>query len=86
MSAADVVKAWSDDGRSVFVAAGFSVPARIERVDITTGARTFVRELAPPDRAGLVAVRLNQWISDGRAYVYTYSRNLSKLFVGSGVR
>jgi hypothetical protein len=86
MSAADVPKAWSRDGRSVFVQAGSSVPARIERVDVTTGARSVVRELAPPDRGGLYSVLVDQWLDDGRAYVYESSYDLSTLFVVTGAK
>jgi len=82
----DVAKAWSRDGRSVFVQAGITVPARIERIDIATGARTLVRELAPPDRAGLYSVVVDQWVDDGRAHVYEYSFDLSTLFVVTGVK
>jgi hypothetical protein len=84
----DTVITWSQDGRSVFVQAhsGLGGPARVERVDITTGARAFVRELAPPDQSGTVSVYVQQWIDDGKGYVYRYVRQLSKLFVVSGVK
>jgi hypothetical protein len=82
----DIPLAWSHDGRSVFVQAGLGVPARVEQVDITTGARRFVREVAPPDRTGLNLVLVGQWINDGRAYVYGFNRVLSTLFVVTGVK
>jgi Tol biopolymer transport system component len=77
---------WSNDGRSVVVTTGGQIPARVERVDVSTGARTFLRELTPPDRAGLTAVELEQWIDDGRGYVFRNQRTLSTLFVATGVR
>ena len=83
--AADVPLDWSRDGRSVFVQATNGVPAAVDRVDITTGTRTRVKSLAPPDPAGVVTVFAIQWLDDGAAYTYTYGRNLSKLFVVSGV-
>jgi hypothetical protein len=55
-------------------------------VNVTTGARTVLRELGPPDRAGVTAVVLEQWIGDGRGYVCRYHRALSTLFVATGVR
>jgi dipeptidyl aminopeptidase/acylaminoacyl peptidase len=82
----DVPIAWASDSRAVVVDAGSSIPARIVRVDPATGIRTLITTLAPPDRAGLVGVVPSQWIDDGRGYVYTYFRDLSQLFVASGVR
>jgi hypothetical protein len=84
--ATDVPIGWSSDGRSVVVTGSGQIPARVERVDVATGARTFVRELAPPDRAGLTSVALEQWIDDGRGYVFRNQRTLSTLFVATGVR
>src|ERR1051325_9729038 len=73
-------------GRSVFVQRGIGVPAQIERVDLTAGVRTRVVALAPPDLAGVNALWGVHWLDDGAAYTYTYGRQLSKLFVASGVR
>ncbi|MEI6669872.1 MAG: serine/threonine-protein kinase [Acidobacteriota bacterium] len=84
--ATDVPKAWSRDGRSVFVQAGIVVPARIERVDLGTGVRTLVRELAPPDRSGLCSVFVDQWLDEGKAYVYEFTYDLSTLFVATGIK
>jgi hypothetical protein len=73
------------DGALV-VQVGRTVPARVERVDPTTGARTFIKLFAPPERSGVNEVRLNQWLDDGKGYTYSYSRELSRLFVVSGVK
>lgn len=74
------------DGRAVVVQSGACIPARLERVDPTTGARTPIRELAPPDRTGVNFIAMSEWADDGRRYLYTYSRELSKLFVVTGVK
>jgi dipeptidyl aminopeptidase/acylaminoacyl peptidase len=86
LTATDRPIGWSADGSAVVVTTGGQIPARVERVDVTTGARTFLRELAPPDRTGLTSVELEQWIDDGRGYVYRNQRTLSTLFVATGVR
>ena len=83
---ADVPIGWSTDGESVVVTIGREIPARVEGVNVTTGARTVLRELGPPDRAGVTAVVLEQWIGDGRGYVFRYHRAFSTLFVATGVR
>lgn len=86
MSQEDFPLSWTTDGRALVVGSLSSVPFRVERVDPATGARTLLKELVPPDRAGAVGIQPSQWIDDGKGYVYTYFRRLSKLFVASGVR
>jgi hypothetical protein len=86
LAADDLVFAWSRDGRSVFVESGIDIPARIDRIDPWTGTRTHVMDVAPPDRAGVNGIFPSQWIDDGRGYVYSYFRELTRLFVASGVR
>jgi len=82
----DVPLRWSADSQSVVVTTRGRIPALVERVNVATGARTTLRELAPTDRAGLTSVLLTDWIDDGRGYVYQYQRSLSTLFVATGVR
>ena len=65
----------------MIVDAGHVVPARIERIDVTTGARTFLRHVAPPDLAGVVNVDVDQWLDREHGYVYTYARRLDSIFV-----
>jgi Tol biopolymer transport system component len=86
VNAGDFILRWSDDGRAVFVTRPAGLPARIERVDVATGQRTPWKELMPIDRAGLVDVGYFQISADGRSYVYSYRRNVSTLYVGTGVR
>jgi Tol biopolymer transport system component len=71
---------WSADGRSVFLAVQSTVPMRIVRVDLATGARTPWKELTPSQVAGL---RLGHVMltPDGRSIVYSYSSLLSNLYV-----
>ena len=84
LTAEDYPFAWTSDARAVVVALP-TVPARIERVDPLTGERAAIKELMPSDRAGVNNVVPSQWIDDGRGYLYTYSRELTRLFVASGV-
>jgi hypothetical protein len=76
---------WSGDARSVFVSAGAKVPALIDRIDLATGARTRVRELGPPDRAGVIAIIVNLVRDDGQSYVYTTWRHQTSLAEVTGV-
>jgi tRNA A-37 threonylcarbamoyl transferase component Bud32 len=77
----DDIVGWSDDSRAVFVYTAAIVPSRLERVDVSSGQRTLVRELAPPDRAGLLRLTGVSLIGDGRGYAYGYWKRFSKLFL-----
>jgi serine/threonine-protein kinase len=78
--------AWDPDGGSIFVWHRGVAPARIERVSVTTGARTLWRVLMPDDPAGVHEV-LRVVIEPGvNAYAYSFSRELSSLHVIRGLR
>jgi hypothetical protein len=71
---------WSSDGQSLYVY-GRTIPSRLERVDLASGKRTLLRELGPPDRAGLMLLTGAAITPDATAYAYGYWRRFSKLFV-----
>jgi DNA-binding winged helix-turn-helix (wHTH) protein/Tol biopolymer transport system component len=75
---------WGDDGR-VYVARQDQLPVEVTAVDPASGSRELWREIAPPDRAGIQSIR-PLMTRDRRAYVYTYSRFLSDLYLVTGVR
>lgn len=82
----DEVVRWSRDGRSLLVNQKGKVPARLERLDLTTGKRTFVKELAPPSRAGVVNIRQIAFAADEHSYAYSFDRVLCRLASASGVK
>jgi hypothetical protein len=77
----DGAAGWSSDGTAAFVARVPQVPARLERVDLQTGVRTFIRELAPPDPAGVSVVIPTSIIDDARGYAYFYVRDVATWYV-----
>jgi hypothetical protein len=79
----DIVLALSRDLKSVFVKTR-SVPARIERVDLATGARTLAKTIGPPESTGVTGVQLWDWQDNG-GYAYSFNRTFSQLFVVSGI-
>lgn len=81
----DVVMGWERDLNSVVVSTRNAAPARVERVDLTTGTRTLLKELRPADPLGVSDVTPYTWRDDGREYVYSYRRSLCQLFSVSGV-
>jgi dipeptidyl aminopeptidase/acylaminoacyl peptidase len=83
----DMALGWLPDGRSLLVRArATSLPAHIERVDLTNGRRQFVRDLMPPDAAGVTGIAQVLFTHDLRAHAYSYLRNLSNLYVVQGLR
>jgi WD40 repeat protein len=82
----DIARAWSSDGRALYVAVSTPPGARIDRIDVATGKRTLVKDLMPNDRAGLIDLSQFQIAPDARAYVYSYRRILSTLYDVDGLR
>jgi Tol biopolymer transport system component len=76
--------AWTRDSQAIYVQRGSEIPAIVDRIDLQSGARTTVRQLAPPDVSTLAALSVADWIDDGRGYVYNYTSLTSTLFLVSG--
>ena len=74
------------DGRSVLVYRPNEVPTAIERLDLATGERSLVQEIAPPNLVGV----LRFWwvgVSAGEsAYAYDYTRALGQIFEIEGLK
>jgi serine/threonine protein kinase/sugar lactone lactonase YvrE len=86
LSSADLVYGWSTDSKSLFTGHP-DVPLRLQRVDVATGKQTLVKELMPPDRAGVNTVGAYvSIVDDGRYYSYTYGKSMSTLYVVNGAR
>ena len=82
----DVPLGWTADGRFLFVYKRGEYPARVFRLDPATGKRDFWKELTPPDPAGINTISPPRITPDGKAYVYSYNRILSDLFLAEGVK
>ena len=65
----------------MLVSSDASIPSRVERVDLETGRRTLFKEIAPPDRVGLMAVGTSFVSNDERSYAYGFIRQVSTLFL-----
>jgi dipeptidyl aminopeptidase/acylaminoacyl peptidase len=76
--------AWTRDSQAIYVQRGTDIPAIVDRIDLASGARTMVRQLAPPDVSTLAAISVADWIDDGRGYVYNYTSLTSTLFLVTG--
>jgi len=82
----DQVIQWGADGRSVYVYRPAKVPFRLERVDLASGRRELVREVAPADRTGVLYSVGAALTDDTRSYAYDFKRMTSQLFVVEGAR
>jgi hypothetical protein len=54
---------------------------RFYRVELTTGQRTFWKSVEPADAAGIDAIGRVMMSADNKAYVYSYVRTLSDLYL-----
>ena len=82
----DQVIRWSADGGSVHVFRSANVPCRLERVELASGRRVLIREVAPADRTGVFRITGAALTDDTRSYAYSYQRMTSQLFVVAGAR
>ncbi len=76
---------WSADGQSLYVYTPGPPPSRVDLVRLSDGHREKWRDLAPEDSAGVVFIRPPIIAPDGKHYVYSYSRDLSELFLVTGL-
>jgi len=59
------------------------MPFKLEKIDIETGRRTLLKELAPPDRNGVGMIGLYYMVDvlpDGRGYAYRVDRSVDTLY------
>ena len=77
---------WSADGRSAYIYDDDKIAAPVYRLDLNTGKRDLVTRLAPSDVAGVTAMVNVRMTPDGKSYAYSFSRELSDLFLVEGVR
>ena len=77
---------WSEDGRALFVLKPEGLPAKLFRLDLETGQRSLWKEIAPSDPAGVFGVDPIRLTRDGKAYVYSYRRLLTDLYLVEGLK
>ncbi|MBZ5566163.1 MAG: protein kinase, partial [Acidobacteriia bacterium] len=77
---------WSGDGRFGYVSQDDITHAQVFEVDLASGKRKLLAELAPSDPAGLTAVVPVRITSDGKFYAYSFDRALSSLFLARGLK
>jgi Tol biopolymer transport system component len=76
---------WSSDGRSLFTTVPDELPARILRVETTSGKQQLVRQFVPSD-SGVYVIWSMRVTPDGKTYAYSYRQTLSTLYIAEGLR
>jgi Tol biopolymer transport system component/predicted Ser/Thr protein kinase len=76
---------FSGDSRFLYVWKR-DLPARVYHVDVETGRSELWKELMPVDPAGVERISNVVVTPDGKFYAYTYSRQLTDLFVVEGLK
>jgi Tol biopolymer transport system component len=82
----DIVVRWSADGRSLYVAHPLDIPAKLWRVDISSGNRELIRQFTPGDAAGVQGIGPIQITPDLRYYSYGFARYLTDMYSVEGLR
>ena len=83
--AGEEVIGFDDTGQGLNVYSG-DLKLRIDRIELATGKRTFVREVTPSDPTGVTRISTLQLTPDSRAYCYSFMRSLSRLYMVDGLR
>jgi serine/threonine protein kinase len=77
---------WSDDQSAGYVFHWDEIPARLFRLDLSSGKKRLVAELKRKDPIGVSVILSATITPDGRAYAYTCEQIVSELFLVTGVK
>jgi len=86
LSEGEVPVQWSADGQFLYVYRPIEVPARIYRLELSTGRRAPWNELLPDDLTGVNVTATVVLTRDGRSYAYTCGQILSDLYLVEGLK
>ena len=77
---------WSDDAKAIYFYKPGDLPAKVYRLDLSTGHKTLWKELMPSDSAGVSRIGPILITPDGKSCLYGYHRILSDLYLVEGLR
>jgi Tol biopolymer transport system component/predicted Ser/Thr protein kinase len=77
---------FTTDDKALYITRPGERPAKVTRVDLTTGQRTPWKELMPLDSAGVQNIGPIRITSDGKTYAYGFQRRLSDLYLVEGLK
>jgi serine/threonine protein kinase/Tol biopolymer transport system component len=76
---------WTPVGQDLYVFRRGSLPSPVFLLELATGRKQPIKELMPPDAAGVVEIIAVYITPDAASYAYSYHRILSDLFLVEGV-
>jgi Tol biopolymer transport system component len=82
----DVPMCWTQDGHALFVYHNGEVPAKVFRLDLTTGKKTLWKQIVPLDPTGVSTIGPILMTPDGKTYVYGFHRTLGDLYLVEGLK
>jgi hypothetical protein len=77
---------WSDDDSAIYGFTPGEIPAKLDKVKLTTGEGTLIQELQPETTTGLVSISPVVVNHDISRFAYSYYQVLSVLYVISGLQ
>jgi hypothetical protein len=77
---------WSDDAKAIYFYRLGDLPAKVYRLDLSTGHKTLWKELMPSDSAGVSRIGPILITPDGKSCLYGYHRILSDLYLVEGLK
>src|SRR5579862_4556587 len=77
---------WSTDGKELYFFKPGDLPAKVYRLDLSSGHRSPWKELIPSDAAGVSRLGPIVITPDGKACLYGYHRILSDLYLVEGLK
>ena len=77
---------WTTDPHYVYASLGKVAPVKIYRLNIENGQRQLFKEINPSDETGLCDMTMILFSSNGKAYVYGYTRLLSEIYLVNGLK
>jgi eukaryotic-like serine/threonine-protein kinase len=77
---------WSDDGKAIYFYRLGDLPAKVYRLDLSTGRKTLWKELMPSDSAGVSRIGPILITPDAKSCLYGYHRILSDLYLVEGLK
>jgi Tol biopolymer transport system component len=86
MEPGDIPINWSQDGHSVYLYRSGEVPAKVYRLELTSGNRSVWKQIAPLDPTGVSTIGPILITPDGKTYVYGFHRTLGDLYLVEGLK
>jgi serine/threonine protein kinase len=77
---------WSEDAKALYFYKPGDLPAKVYRLDLSTGHKALWKELMPSDSAGVSRIGPILITPDGKSCLYGYHRILSDLYLVEGLK